>query len=121
LRQFFMTLAREPHEAAVRDGAGMLGIPWQIPAPLSKPTRATIATFMGSRNNSVGPLIDVNSIRKMTLALGLSILQGTYHTQRNHFVAASLVVTSHVCRAILRDPEAPHPGHRADGHEGLIL
>ncbi len=94
LRQFFMTLPRDLDEAAVMDGCGVLSILWQILVPLSKPALATIAifTFMGAWNDFMGPLIYVNSVRHMTLALGLSIFQGTYYTQWNYLMAASLVV-----------------------------
>ncbi|MGQ9554232.1 MAG: carbohydrate ABC transporter permease [Anaerolineae bacterium] len=94
MRQFFMTLPRELDEAAAMDGCSTLGVLWRILLPLSKPALATVAifTFMGSWNDFMTALIYVNSIPKMTLALGLHIFQGAYYTQWNYLMAASLVV-----------------------------
>lgn len=94
MRQFFMTLPRDLDEAAAMDGCGTLEVLWRILLPLSKPALATVAifSFMGHWNDFMTPLIYVNSIPKMTLALGLHIFRGTYNTQWNYLMAASLVV-----------------------------
>jgi len=94
MRQFFMTLPRELDEAAAMDGCGTVAVLWRILLPLSKPALATVAifSFMGHWNDFMTPLIYVNSIPKMTLALGLHIFRGTYQTQWNYLMAASLVV-----------------------------
>jgi multiple sugar transport system permease protein len=78
LRQFFLTIPTEMMEAAKIDGAGYWRIFWRIYMPLSGPALATLAvfTFMASWNNLLGPLIFLNSEDKMTVTLGLTLLQG---------------------------------------------
>lgn len=48
--------------------------------------------FMGSWNSFNDPLIYINSDRWKTLPLGLAGFQGTYSTDTNLLMAASLIV-----------------------------
>jgi multiple sugar transport system permease protein len=93
LRQFFRTIPVEMMEAAKIDGAGYWRIFWRIYLPLSGPALATLAvfTFMGSWNNLLGPLIFLNSQEKMTVTLGLTLLQGTYYSQWTLLMAGAIV------------------------------
>jgi multiple sugar transport system permease protein len=93
LRQFFMTIPTEMMEAAKIDGAGYFRIFWRIFMPLSGPALATLAvfTFMGSWNNLLGPLIFLNSEDKMTVTLGLTLLQGQYYSQWTLLMAGAIV------------------------------
>jgi multiple sugar transport system permease protein len=52
LRQFFLSVNRELEEAALLDGAGVIGIFWRIVLPISVPALATLAilTVMGTWN-----------------------------------------------------------------------
>ncbi|QQE77737.1 carbohydrate ABC transporter permease [Alicyclobacillus sp. SO9] len=94
LRQFFMTIPIELEEAARIDGAGPLRIFLQIVVPLIKPalTAVAIFSFEGAWNSFLGPLIYLNDQSKYTLQLGLNLFQGTFHTQWNLIMAASVVV-----------------------------
>jgi multiple sugar transport system permease protein len=93
LRQFFLTIPTELMEAAKIDGAGYWRIFWRIYMPLSGPALATLAvfTFMGSWNNLLGPLIFLNSTEKMTVTLGLTLLQGQYYSQWTLLMAGAIV------------------------------
>ena len=78
LRQFFLTLPGELMDAAKIDGAGFFYIYWRIMLPLIGPGLSALGifTFLGQWNNFYGPLLFVRSWDKMTLPIGLVILQG---------------------------------------------
>ncbi|WP_274362013.1 carbohydrate ABC transporter permease [Paenibacillus thermotolerans] len=78
LRQYMMTIPKELEEAARVDGASRFRIFWNIMMPIAAPAAAVVAvfTFIGSWNNFFGPLLFLNTYEKMTLPLGLTILQG---------------------------------------------
>jgi multiple sugar transport system permease protein len=94
LRQFFMGIPGEIEEAALIDGASYLQIFFKIMLPLSKPALAVVAifTFMATWNDFLGPLIYLNDPDKYTLAVGLAQFKGTFSSQWNYLMAASLVV-----------------------------
>ncbi|WAH44528.1 carbohydrate ABC transporter permease [Alicyclobacillus fastidiosus] len=94
LRQFFMTIPIELEEAATIDGAGSLRIFFKVVLPLIKPalTAVAIFSFQGAWNDFLSPLIYLNDPSKYTLQLGLSQFQGTYHTEWNLIMAATVVV-----------------------------
>jgi multiple sugar transport system permease protein len=78
LRQFFMTIPFEYDEAAIMDGASRWTIFWKIMLPLSKPALATVAVLniVAVWTDFFGPLIYLNNLKDMTLAVGLSFLRG---------------------------------------------
>lgn len=78
LRQYMMTIPKELEEAARVDGASRFRIFWNIIMPIAAPAAAVVAvfTFIGSWNNFFGPLLFLNTYEKMTLPIGLTILQG---------------------------------------------
>ncbi|WP_299279659.1 carbohydrate ABC transporter permease [uncultured Georgenia sp.] len=77
LRQHFKALPREIFEAAELDGAGHVRKLFQIAAPVSVPAIATVAlvTIVNEWNNFLWPLIIIDSPDKMTLPVGLNLLQ----------------------------------------------
>ncbi|GAA1999968.1 carbohydrate ABC transporter permease [Brevibacterium samyangense] len=77
LRQQFKTLPPELLEAAEMDGAGHWKRMWRIVVPVSAPTIATVAlvTIVGEWNNFMWPLIITDTPEKMTLPVGLNLLQ----------------------------------------------
>ena len=77
IRQFFSSIPMEMEDAARIDGCSRLGIWWRIMLPLSKPalTAITVFTIQGKWNDFFGPLIYLNSVDKMTLALALQTFQ----------------------------------------------
>jgi len=80
MRQYYMTIPFELDEAAVLDGAGWLTIYRRIILPLSLPILATVAiiTIVSTWTDFFGPLIYLNSLEKMTLAVGLTFLVGQH-------------------------------------------
>ena len=80
LRQFFMRLPEELHDAGRVDGAGEWRIFYQIMLPLAKPALAVVALFqfLGSWNDYFGPLIYINDQSKYTLSLGIANMQSSY-------------------------------------------
>jgi multiple sugar transport system permease protein len=93
-RQFFMSIPYELDEAARIDGASTLQIYLRVILPLSKPVLSTVAifTFLGSWNSFMGPLIYLNSLENMTLAVGLRAFQGLRGTEWNLMMAAAAIM-----------------------------
>jgi multiple sugar transport system permease protein len=74
-RQFFLTVPRELDEAAILDGCSYLDVLWRVILPLSKPVLITVVAFsvVYTWNNFFGPLIYLNSVEKMTVAVGMRV------------------------------------------------
>lgn len=77
LRQQNKTLPIELMEAAELDGAGHWRKLWQIVVPVTTPTIATVAliTVVGEWNSFLWPLVITDSPSRMTLPVGLNMLQ----------------------------------------------
>jgi len=76
LRQQFKTVPYALVEAAELDGAGHWKRLWTVIVPVSLPTIATVSlvTIVNEWNNFLWPLIIVDSADKMTLPVGLNML-----------------------------------------------
>jgi sn-glycerol 3-phosphate transport system permease protein len=79
LRQHFMTLPASILESAEIDGAGHWRRLWQIVAPVSVPSIATVAlvTVVSEWNDYIWPLIITDRPDTMTLPVGLTLLQNS--------------------------------------------
>jgi multiple sugar transport system permease protein len=79
LRQFITRIPIELDEAAQIDGLGFMGIYTRIIMPLVRPALIAVAifTFTWNWGSFMGPLIYINDIGKMPLALGVQILSAT--------------------------------------------
>lgn len=77
LRQQNKTLPKELLEAAELDGAGHWRKLWRIVVPVTTPTIATVAliTAVGEWNAFLWPLVITDKPSKMTLPVGLNLLQ----------------------------------------------
>ena len=95
MRQFFLSLPAELEEAAAIDGAGAWQIFFRIVLPLARPALATLALFtlLDSWNDLVWPLIAISDERWYTLQVGLTMFQGTRHTQWSLLMAGNVVAT----------------------------
>jgi len=95
LRQFFLSLPRELHEAARLDGAGPIRIYWSVMLPLARPGLVALGllTMIWSWNDLLWPLIVNNDPGKMTLSVGLANLQGVYQTNYPVLMAGALMAT----------------------------
>jgi multiple sugar transport system permease protein len=95
LRQFFMTIPFEYDEAAIMDGASWFTIFWKILMPMSKPALTTVAVLnmVAVWTDFFGPLIYLNDLSKMTLAVGLSFLRGQHSAALTLLMAGSMFTT----------------------------
>ncbi len=93
LRQNMKVIPNDYIEAAVIDGASHFTIFYRVVLPLSKPIIAAlgIITFMGTWNSYLWPLIILTSRNKMTLPVGLSLLNGQHGAEYNLLMAGSLI------------------------------
>lgn len=95
LRQQYLSLPKELEEAAVLDGCN----PWQIftkiMMPVTRSSMAALAIFTAlfAWKDLMWPLIANNDINKMSLAPGLSVLQGICYTNKGALMAASVIAT----------------------------
>jgi multiple sugar transport system permease protein len=93
LRQNIKGISDSYIEAAVIDGASHFTIFTRVIIPLVKPVLATLGvlTFMGSWNAFLWPLIVLTDKSKMTLPVGLNLLNGQYGSDYNMLMAGSLL------------------------------
>ncbi len=93
-RQYMRGIPRDLMDAAVIDGANPLGVFWYIVMPLSLPVFAavTVFNFLAKWNDFFTPLIYLQKINQMTVAVGLSYFRGQQMvTDWGALMAASLV------------------------------
>jgi ABC-type glycerol-3-phosphate transport system permease component len=76
LRQFFLTIPKELHDAATIDGCGSLRYLLQIVLPLSRPALGTLAIygFLQTWNQFLWPLLITNQKEMRTVQIGLNFL-----------------------------------------------
>ncbi|NMB01261.1 MAG: carbohydrate ABC transporter permease [Firmicutes bacterium] len=93
LRQNIRVIPDAYSEAAIIDGASHFTIFWRIIVPLSKPILAALSviTFMGTWNDYLWPLIVLTDRAKMTLPVGLGLLNTQYGNQYNLLMAGGLI------------------------------
>ena len=93
LRQNMRGIPDALSEAALIDGAGYAAIYVRIIVPLSKPVLSALSviTFMGAWNDYLWPLIVLTDRAKMTLPVGLSLLNTQYGNQYNLLMAGGLI------------------------------
>lgn len=95
-RQHFLTLPRSVMEAAELDGAGHWRKLWRFVVPMSTPTLAAVAlvSVVTEWNDYLWPFLVVDDPSKMTLPVGLTLLQNTDGmTNWGVLLAATVVVT----------------------------
>ena len=93
MRQFFLAIPQELEDAARIDGCSHGRIFLQIMLPLVKPGLVSLGvlTLRFAWNNLMWPMIVNTSPDKMTLAAGLSYLQGQYVTDYPSIMAGALL------------------------------
>lgn len=93
LRQFFKTIPADLEDAARIDGCSSFRFFLQIAVPLAKPALATVAvlSFVAHWNNFLHPLIYLNSYRKFTVAVGISMFKDAYNIFPHYMMAASVM------------------------------
>jgi multiple sugar transport system permease protein len=95
VRQFMMTIPMSYEEAAEIDGANRLTIYSRIMIPMSKPVMmlAALQVFIASWNNFIAPLIYLSEWNKMTLPIGLRLLQGYWGMGNISEILAGITVS----------------------------
>ena len=94
MKQYIENLPPDLEDAARADGAGEIGILWNVIVPLSKPAMAilVINTAIINWNAFLFPLIFIDSAELRTLPVALSMLvQGPYSTDWGALMAGSSV------------------------------
>ena len=95
LRQFMMTIPKSYDEAAVCDGAGKLTIFFRVILPMSKSTImvAFVMNFVSVWNNFFSAMIFLNSTAKMTLPLGITVLNTTDGNSNMPLMTSAVLLT----------------------------
>ncbi len=95
LRQFMMTIPKSYDEAAVWDGAGKLTIFFRVILPMSKSTImvAFVMHFVSVWNNFFSAMIFLNSTAKMTLPLGITVLNTTDGNSNMPLMTSAVLLT----------------------------
>ena len=95
LRQFMMTIPKSYDEAAVCDGAGKLTIFFRGILPMSKSTImvAFVMHFVSVWNNFFSAMIFLNSTAKMTLPLGITVLNTTDGNSNMPLMTSAVLLT----------------------------
>jgi sn-glycerol 3-phosphate transport system permease protein len=77
LRQFFLTIPKELHDAATIDGCGSLRYLLTIVIPLSRPALGTLAvySFLQTWNQYLWPLLVTDSRNMRTTQIGINFLR----------------------------------------------
>lgn len=94
MRQFFMTIPKELHEAAELDGCGHLRFLFSIVLPMSKPIVASLAiyVFINIYNQFMWPLLVTNQPDKRTIQIGMSILRQSEAVNYGVVLAGAIIV-----------------------------
>jgi sn-glycerol 3-phosphate transport system permease protein len=77
LRQFFMSIPKDLHDAAIIDGCSDLRYLVTILVPLARPALGTLAvySFLQTYNQYLWPLLITNSTEMRTVQIGITMLQ----------------------------------------------
>ncbi|MBI5300918.1 MAG: carbohydrate ABC transporter permease [Chloroflexi bacterium] len=77
VRQFFMSIPKDLHDAARIDGCGRLRFLITIAVPLARPALGTLAvySFLTTYNQYLWPLLVTNNKDMRTVQIGLALLQ----------------------------------------------
>ncbi len=78
LRQSFLTVPRDLHDAATLDGYGHWRFLWRVVVPISRPAIGAMAlfAFLGAWNQYLWPLLVTADDRYRTVQIGLKQLRG---------------------------------------------
>ncbi len=93
LRQAFLGVPRELHDAARLDGYGHWRFLTRVAVPLARPAVAALAvfSFLGAWNQYLWPLLVTNTDRVRTVQIGLRQLEGTSIQQINVTFAGTVI------------------------------
>ena len=94
LRQFFLSIPKELHDAATLDGCGSLRYLITIVLPLSRPVLGTLAvySFLQTWNQYLWPLLVTDSKVMRTSQIGISFLQSEESASWNLIMAGVVLI-----------------------------
>ena len=95
LRQYFLGIPKDFHEAAKLEGANPFQIYWQIYLPLARPALAAFGflSLLFSWNEFLWALTVTNSTDMQVLSVGIALFQGQYFTNNAVLLAAANMAT----------------------------
>ncbi|MGI8962985.1 MAG: carbohydrate ABC transporter permease [Thermomicrobiales bacterium] len=95
LRQYFLGIPRDFHEAAKLEGANPFQVYWDIYLPLAKPALAAFGflTMLNSWNELLWALTVTNSANMQVLPVGIALFQGQFFTNTGILLAAANMAT----------------------------
>jgi multiple sugar transport system permease protein len=95
LRQYFLGIPRDYHEAAKLEGANPFQIYWQIYLPLARPALAAFGflALLSSWNEFFWALTVTNQTDMRVLPVGIALFQGQYFTNNAIVLAAANMAT----------------------------
>lgn len=94
LRQFFLKIPKELHDAAVIDGAGDLRFLTTVVLPLGRPALGTLAvySFLQTYNQYLWPLLITNLPNMRTVQIGIALLQDEERFMFNTVMAGVVII-----------------------------
>jgi sn-glycerol 3-phosphate transport system permease protein len=95
LRQAFLQIPKEMHEAAVIDGYSAWSFLWKIAVPLARPAIAALCvfSFLGAWNQYLWPLVEMGSNTSIeTIQLAIKGVGGTISMANISLAAAAIAV-----------------------------
>jgi sn-glycerol 3-phosphate transport system permease protein len=95
MRQFFLTIPKELHEAAILDGCRDLRFLLSVVMPISKPAAASLGVyiFINVYNQFFWPLLVTNSDRMRTIQVGMSLLRDAERSDDYGVIMAGAMMT----------------------------
>lgn len=94
VRQFFMSIPKDLHDAAMIDGCGRLRFLITIAVPLARPALGTLAvfSFLQTYNQYLWPLLVTNAKDMRTVQVGLVLLQDQERFMWNVVLAGVVMI-----------------------------
>jgi multiple sugar transport system permease protein len=95
IRQYFLGIPRDYHEAAKLEGANPFQIYWQIYMPLARPALAAFGflALLSSWNEFFWGLTVTSDMNMRVIPVGLALFQGQYFTNNAVLMAAANMAT----------------------------
>lgn len=94
LRQFFLKIPKDLHDAAVMDGANDLHFLSRVVLPLGRPALGTLAvySFLQTYNQYLWPLLITNVPDMRTVQIGIALLQDEERFMFNTVMAGVVII-----------------------------
>lgn len=94
LRQFFLKIPKDLHDAAVMDGANDLNFLTHVVLPLGRPALGTLAvySFLQTYNQYLWPLLITNVPGMRTVQIGIALLQDEERFMFNIVMAGVVII-----------------------------